>query len=126
MIRKEWYVLKDDLHMHRALKYAADMKKLEEQGRILILPCPLGSLVYIIRPKCDNIPFEECSNYECDGKCPYAYEYDVEPTIFDCSMLYQLCNKIKYILNENVFLDMDSAREKIKELNANGERINGI
>lgn len=30
--------MKDPLHMHKALKYAADMKRLEEQGRVIILP----------------------------------------------------------------------------------------
>ena len=118
--------MKDELHMHRALKYAADMKSLEKQGRLIILPCAPGSLVYIIRPKCDNVPFEECSMYECENKCPYAYEYDINPEIFDCEMMYQLCSGMKYVLNENVFLDMDSARLKIKELTTNGECIDEV
>lgn len=30
--------MKDDLSLHRALKYASDMKKLENEGRLIILP----------------------------------------------------------------------------------------
>lgn len=30
--------MKDDLSLHRALKYASDMKKLENEGRLVILP----------------------------------------------------------------------------------------
>ena len=30
--------MKDDLSLHRALKYASDMKKLENEGRLIMLP----------------------------------------------------------------------------------------
>ena len=30
--------MKNDLSLHRALKYASDMKKLENEGRLVILP----------------------------------------------------------------------------------------
>lgn len=116
--------MKDDLHMHRALKYAADMRNMEKQGRLMILPCAPGSMIYIVRPKCDSVPFEECSMYECDGECPHVYEYDIETAIFDCEMMYQFCCGTKYVLNENVFLDMESAREKIKELITGGKLPN--
>ena len=63
--------MKDDLHLHRALKYAAEMKKLEDDGRIIILPCKWGEKLYTIVSKCLLVTDEECYLIgDCDS-CPY-------------------------------------------------------
>lgn len=38
--------MKDTLSLHKTIKYASDMKKLEEQGRVLILPCSTNNEIY--------------------------------------------------------------------------------
>lgn len=38
--------MKDALSLHKTIKYASDMKKLEEQGRVLILPCSINNEIY--------------------------------------------------------------------------------
>lgn len=109
--------MKDDLHLHRALKYAAEMKKLEDDGRIIILPCKWGEKLYVIVSKCILVTDEECSLInDCDS-CPYDKEKTVQiknlTTDLFCAMF--LMKEPKYVLGKNVFTKEEEAYEALKK-----------
>lgn len=111
--------MKDDLHLHRALKYAADMKKLEEEKRLIILPCPPGETLYVIKSKCDAdmVSDEECNEEDDCFICPYAKELIITEREATVDFLYLLLNgKGKFVLNENAFTEKEKAEKKLQEL----------
>ena len=109
--------MKDDLHLHRTLKYASEMKKLEDDGRIIILPCKWGEKLYTIVSKCTLVTDEECDLIgDCDS-CPYDKEKSVKTTtlttnLFDAMFLMK---DPKYVLGKNVFTKEEEAYEALKK-----------
>ncbi len=60
------------------LKY----KELTDSKKILILPCPLGSMVYQVVPEC-----EPCKMGEAKGSCGKPCKKKVMQTIFKIEMI---------------------------------------
>ena len=110
--------IKDDLHLHRALKYAADMKKLEEDGRIIILPCKLGEEIYTITSKCLLVTDEECDSVDDCDSCPYDKEKVVRARTFTTELFdaMYLTESPNYILGKNVFTNREEAYEALKKI----------
>lgn len=91
---------------------------LEEQGRLLKLPCKVGDIVYCIfnrYTKCtfSNEEFDECNcqgcEYECDSK-KENYVQDMRAYSLD----WIATNLKKF--GKTVFLTKSEAEEKLKEL----------
>jgi hypothetical protein len=91
--------MKDTLHMHRALKYASDMKRLEEQGYLLILPLRPGET------------FWELNNTN-DG-------YYIYPRI---AHSLQHCLYVLERLGKITFLNEQDAKNELNKLNKEGEK----
>ena len=106
-----------------ALDKLADYEDLEEQGRLLKLPCKVGDSVYCIfnrYTKCtfNNGEFDECScqgcEYECDSKRE-NYVQDMKAYSLDW-IVTNLKN-----FGETVFLTKSEAEAKLKELRGNND-----
>jgi hypothetical protein len=109
--RNCWYI-------SDALKKLAVYEDLEEQGRLLKLPCKVGDTVYCIfnrYTKCtfNNEEFDECScqgcEYECDSK-KENYVQDMRAYSLDW-IVTNLKN-----FGKTVFLTKSEAEAKLKEL----------
>lgn len=100
-----------------------EYRQLEEQGRLLKLPCKVGDSVYCIfnrYTKCtfNNGEFDECScqgcEYECDSKRE-NYVQDMKAYSLDW-IVTNLKN-----FGETVFLTKSEAEAKLKELRGNND-----
>ena len=111
---------KNPLHLHKALKYAADMQKLEAEERLLVLMTTPGKELYCVGTRCmiDDIPDEECALLDCDN-CQYDYEYVVFSKKATYKFLCELAtgNAGEYVENKTVFTTKKEALQKAIELN---------
>ena len=103
---------------HNVLQKLADYKDLDEQGRLVKLPCKVGDIVYCIfnrYTKCtfSNEEFDECNcqgcEYECDSK-KENYVQDMRAYSLD----WIVTNLKKF--GKTVFLTREEAEAKLKEL----------
>ena len=68
-------------------------------NNVVVLPCPVGTMVYQIRnTKVDDLY----------GGASYHYELGVRRAIFDVDLIYQF--------GKTVFLTEEEAKEKLKEM----------
>lgn len=97
------------------LKKLADYEDLEEQGRLIKLPCKVGDVVYaycnefgILEYEVDSIVIDKHITYQCSaysepiGDCPSECLDEIEPGISD--------------FGKTVFLTKSKAEAKLKEL----------
>ena len=100
------------------MKQLEEYQRLEEQGRLIKLPCKVGDIVYCIfnrYTKCtfSNEEFDECScqgcEYECDSK-KENYVQDMRAYSLD----WIVTNLKKF--GKTVFLTKSEAEAKLKEL----------
>lgn len=99
----------------KLLKKLADYEDLEEQGRLIKLPCKVGDVVYaycnefgILEYEVDSIVIDKHITYQCSaysepiGDCPSECLDEIEPDISD--------------FGKTVFLTKSKAEAKLKEL----------
>jgi hypothetical protein len=107
-----------DINFERILDKLGKYEDLEEQGRLLKLPCKVGDIVYCIfnrYTKCtfSNEEFDECNcqgcEYECDSK-KENYVQDMRAYSLD----WIVTNLKKF--GKTVFLTKSEAEAKLKEL----------
>lgn len=102
------------------LKKLADYEDLEEQGRLIKLPCKVGDVVYaycnefgILEYEVDSIVIDKHITYQCSaysepiGDCPSECLDEIEPDISD--------------FGKTVFLTKSKAEAKLKELRGSNE-----
>lgn len=94
------------------LKY---YKELEEQGRLLVLPCKPDSEVFIIRKrytKCshENVPFEESSCLGCVYECDSRKEFYIQKSQVK-NILWIVDNIDAF--GDTVFLTYEEAEEEL-------------
>lgn len=98
-----------------AMEKLADYEDLEEQGRLIKLPCKVGDVVYaycdefgILEYEVDSIVIDKHITYQCSaysepiGDCPSECLDEIEPDISD--------------IGKTVFLTKSEAEAKLKEL----------
>lgn len=101
--------------------FLAELKKykqLEEQGRLIKLPCKVGDTVYhlcevfgLLKYNVDEIIIDKTITYQCSaysnpiGDCPSECLDEIEPDISE--------------FGKTVFLTLEEAKEKLKELRGN-------
>lgn len=101
-----------------ALEKLADYEDLEEQGRLVKLPCKVGDIVYCIfngYTKCTHSN-EEFDEYNCQG-CEYECDSKKENYVQDMGA-YSLDWIVTNLNNfgKTVFLTKSEAEAKLKEL----------
>lgn len=83
----------------------AEYENLEEQGRLIKLPCKVGASVYMVEQDCGGDTLD-CMRGDCEG-CPYLYSF-VEENTFEVYM----CDDV----GKTVFLTRAEAEQKLKEM----------
>lgn len=111
---------KSDVTISEVLKKLAEYEDLEEQGKLLKLPCAVGDTVYCIYnryTKCsaNNQEFEESSCIGCESECDSRKEYYVQE-----QKAYSLDWIVTQIINKHfgklVFFTREEAEAALKEL----------
>lgn len=105
-------------YINNVLKKLADYEDLEEQGRLIILPCKVGDTVYCIfsrYTKCtfNNEEFDECSCQGCEYDCDSKKENYVQE-MWAYSLDWIVTNLKKF--GKTVFLTKSEAEARLKEL----------
>lgn len=109
----------------------------EEEGRLVVLPCKVGNMVYVIAPNhrlceakhdCDEYDYENYLISWCEKFCPYGYKgigviKDIisHIEIRDNGICYCTTN-CGYLYDDKVFLTREEAEKTLKEMEweANG------
>lgn len=103
---------------HNVLQKLADYEDLEEQGRLVKLPCKVGDTVYCIFNRYTKCTFsnEEFDEYSCQG-CEYECDSKKENYVQDMRA-YSLDWIVTNLKNfgKTVFLTKSEAETKLKEL----------
>lgn len=105
------------------LEQLKEYQQLEEQDRLLRLPCKVGDIVYCIfnrYTKCTHSN-EEFDEYNCQG-CEYECDSKKENYVQDVRA-YSLDWIVANLNNfgKTVFLTKSEAEEKLKELRSNND-----
>lgn len=105
------------------VKKLADYENLEEQGRLIKLPCKVGDAVYCIFNRYTKCTFsnEEFDEYSCQG-CEYECDSKKENYVQDMRA-YSLDWIVTNLKNfgKTVFLTKSEAEAKLKELRGKNE-----
>lgn len=112
-----------DINFERILDKLGKYEDLEEQGRLIKLPCKVGDIVYCIfnrYTKCTHSN-EEFDEYNCQG-CEYECDSKKENYVQDVRA-YSLDWIVTNLNNfgKTVFLTKSEAEAKLKELRGNNE-----
>ena len=100
-----------DKNVYERLKYYED---LEEDGKLMIVPCKKGDTVYVICTKCMTLT--ECGDeYDC-RTCNYDLEYVIDKRIVTKDLLSLLTDVTipNLVYGKNVFLNYDDAELALK------------
>ncbi len=82
----------------------AEYEDLEEQGKLLKLPCAVGTSVYMVAQDCGGDTLD-CRSRNCDN-CEYLYSF-VEENKFEAYMNDEV--------GKTVFITKTEAEQKLKE-----------
>lgn len=105
------------------LKKLKEYESLEEQGRLIKLPCKVGDTVYCIfnrYTKCtfNNEEFDECSCQGCEYDCDSKKENYVQE-MWAYSLDWIVTNLKNF--SKSVFRTKSEAEAKLKELRCNND-----
>lgn len=116
------------LYIKDALEKLADYEDLEEQGRLIKLPCKVGDTVYVV-----TSPFNVFDDIEYDENMKdEVYEsYVSSITFYECGEQYRIYAKAtnhfigayfrECDFGKTVFLTKSEAEAKLKELRRNND-----
>lgn len=91
-----------------------EYEDLEEQGRLVILPCKMRDIIYVVTPGCKTV--EECKvisvNYSNTATNGNVFYIEALPATGSRALIGFYSNKI----GKTVFLTKSEAEAKLKEL----------
>lgn len=99
----------------------SEYETVEEEGRLVILPCKPGITLYVLRKrytKCSkhSEEFDELSCCGCKDECDSRLFYYILPCP-DATAEQILEYKRRGVLNKTVFFNVEKAEKKLEELN---------
>lgn len=113
------------------LNKLAEYETAEEEGRLVVLPCKVGDMVYVISPNhrlceakhdCDEYDYENYLPSWCEKYCPYGYKgigviKDIVShiEIRNNGICYCTTN-CGYLYDDKVFLTREEAEKALKEM----------
>ena len=113
------------------IKKLAEYETAEEEGRLVVLPCKIGDMVYVIAPNhrlceakhdCDEYDYENYLPSWCENYCPYGYKgvgviKDIVShiEIRDNGICYCTTN-CGYLYDDKVFLTREEAEKALREM----------
>lgn len=105
-----------------SLEKAKHYEDLEEQGRLIELPCKVGDTVWIVGTKClaDHQPEIWCEYHDCD-KCIYDKEYTVFDRKIDVLLACKMALNIhsNFVWGKTAFATEAEAEEALKRIQDN-------
>lgn len=115
----------------RIIDKLAEYETSEEEGRLVVLPCKVGDMVYVIAPNhrlceakhdCDEYDYENYLISWCEKFCPYGYKgigviKDIisHIEIRDNGICYCTTN-CGYLYDDKVFLTREEAEKALREM----------
>ena len=97
----------------------AHYEDLEEQGRLIELPCKAGDTVWVVGTRClaDENPDDWCEYHDCD-KCSYDMKYTVFEQKTNAYLIYSMTlgDSPNFLWGETVFATKAEAEAKLAEL----------
>lgn len=109
---------KENEQVAKWLEKLKEYNDLEEQGRLVIMPCKVGDTVYCIFSRYTKCTFsnEEFDEYSCQG-CEHECDSKKENYVQDMRA-YSLDWIVTNLRNfgKTIFITKDEAEEKLKEL----------
>ena len=115
----------------QAINKLAEYETAEEEGRLVVLPCKIGDMVYVIAPNhrlceakhdCDEYDYENYLPSWCENYCPYGYKgvgviKDIVShiEIRDNGICYCTTN-CGYLYDDKVFLTREEAEKALREM----------
>ena len=72
--------MKDDLHLHRALKYAADMQRLEKQGHVM---CNINEIINKLKARALEHDTNSNQHFKENNSFLAKEEYDKRDGIYE-------------------------------------------
>lgn len=113
---KEYLKWEDD-----CIKKLTEYETIEEEGRLVVLPCNPGITLYTLRKKytkCSkhNEEFDESICCGCEDECDSRLFYYILPcpdATAEQILEYERCGA----LNKTVFFNVEKAEKKLEELN---------
>lgn len=115
-----------DCEIYKIIKNLAYYKNLEEQGKLLILPCKPGDKVYAIKKRFSVCKYGRRWNINCEEGCPYdnysgcdsKSEYYIETQVMNTVRnIVIMMNK----LGKTVFLTESEAQKALEVVTINGQ-----
>lgn len=113
------------------IKKLAEYETAEEEGRLVVLPCKVGDMVYVIAPNhrlceakhdCDEYDYENYLPSWCEKYCPYGYKgigviKDIVShiEIRNNGICYCTTN-CGYLYDDKVFLTREEAEKALEEM----------
>lgn len=103
----------------------------EEQGRLMVLPCKVGDVVYVIAPNhrlceakhdCDEYDYENYLPSWCEKYCPYGYKGIgvIKDTVSHIEIrnngICYCTTNCGYLYEDKVFLTRKEAEKALKEM----------
>ena len=94
------------------------LKRLEEEGRIFVLPIPFGKPVYVVESCSCGSHYDCRTNVAAKRKLSAVEIIGINNTSYghSCHKIYERPFEVKYIsrLGKNVFETLEEAREKAR------------
>lgn len=102
---------------YECFKKLAYYEDLEEDGRLVIVPCKKGDIVYVICTRC--LSMSHCEE-ECDCEtCPYDDEYVIDKKIATDTLISMLIDNknTTFVFGKNVFTNYEEAEKSLRDKN---------
>ena len=108
----------------------AEYETAEEEGRLVVLPCKVGDVVYVIAPNhrlcetkhdCDEYDYENYLPSWCEKYCPYGYKGIgvIKDTVSHIEIrnngICYCTTNCGYLYEDKVFLTRKEAEKALKE-----------
>ena len=112
------------------VKKLAEYETAEEEGRLVVLPCKVGDVVYVIAPNhrlcetkhdCDEYDYENYLPSWCEKYCPYGYKGIgvIKDTVSHIEIrnngICYCTTNCGYLYEDKVFLTRKEAEKALKE-----------
>ena len=114
----------------QAINKLAEYENAEEEGRLVVLPCKVGDVVYVIAPNhrlcetkhdCDEYDYENHLPSWCEKYCPYGYKGIgvIKDTVSHIEIrnngICYCTTNCGYLYEDKVFLTREEAEKALKE-----------
>lgn len=125
---------KRQLWSNKCIEKLKEYETAEEEGRLVVLPCKVGDVVYVIAPNhrlcetkhdCDEYDYENYLPSWCEKYCPYGYKGIgvIKDTVSHIEIrnngICYCTTNCGYLYEDKVFLTRKEAEKALEEMKKN-------